>query len=420
MEPGVVFGCGKCSKTFAKRMDYNRHQKSHERPHKCSICDRSFGLKTDRDSHRTTHSAVRSKFMCTFPGCRFKGASRKNYLLKHMQTSHGDTKDPTTQKTIRLHYQQAPNATISQAEEKYLHLLEAVNLGNESGVKEFILMNASLLAMSRRGAAAGGLAAAKGHLNILKMIVEAGVDVNINTSEPWLHQALRNQHFTIAEFLIKSGADVDAKSSENQTAFEAAVLRGCELSVSLLHQSGADLYPGSDSKARLGAAVLSGTKSWMLLLCETGIKDGEDPAPGETDLPQSHWYRVYKNMGLGRFAIAKRILAWGATLGGRPDLEIILQLPEVVGDLLVESVSEFGSSIREIPRSRKEPETTVLSSITYDNGEIIQLLLEERTTPKGRYLWERIVWFRTSLLLDGSDIVIRLLREWGPLSTVES
>jgi hypothetical protein len=89
--------------------------------------------------------------------------------------------------------------------------------------------------MDPMGATAGGLAAAKGHLSILKMVVDAGVDVNISYKDPWLCQALRNGHFATAEFLIKSGTYVDARSSENQIAFEAAVLGGCEHSITLLH-----------------------------------------------------------------------------------------------------------------------------------------------------------------------------------------
>jgi ankyrin repeat protein len=191
-------------------------------------------------------------------------------------------------------------------------------------------MNASLLARESRGTTAGNLAASKGHLNILKTIVEAGVCVNINTTDPWLrqalrndhfptaefliksgaklvvrdskgvnakdleveqlnvlkkiveagvdvnangadpwlHQALRNEHFTTAEFLIKSGADVDAKSSENQTAFEAAVLRDSDRAISLLHQSGADIHPGSGSRSRLHEAILHPNELRLFLRCE--------------------------------------------------------------------------------------------------------------------------------------------------------
>jgi ankyrin repeat protein len=234
-----------------------------------------------------------------------------------MKTSHGDMNDPNSKKTIRFHYQKAANTTLSREVEAYLQLLEAISQGNESIVKGLLSASANLLVPVGSGTTASGLAAAKGHMSILAMIIEAevdintshwdpllhqalrnghfatagylaqagadlsrlsevpslkanlltmdsdgatpcdlaasngdlglwkiivaaGVDVNINKTDPWLHQTLRNSHFTIAKFLIKSSADVDAKSSENQTAFGAAVLRGCERSISLLHQSGAD------------------------------------------------------------------------------------------------------------------------------------------------------------------------------------
>jgi hypothetical protein len=59
-------------------------------------------------------------------------------------------------------------------------------------------------------------------------------------------------------------------------------------------------------------------------------------------------------------------------------------------------VAEIGPNVHEIPRSHKEPATTVLSAINYDNEYIIQLLLEKRTSPNVRYLWERIVFLGNS------------------------
>jgi hypothetical protein len=79
----------------------SRHLKRHERIHKCSICDKSFGLKMDRDRHRLTHSTNTYKFMCKFPGCKFKGTPRKDYLLKHMHTRHEISTDPASKKSIQ-------------------------------------------------------------------------------------------------------------------------------------------------------------------------------------------------------------------------------------------------------------------------------------------------------------------------------
>ncbi len=455
-----------------------------------------------------------------------------------MQSSHGGTKDPTSQKTIRLYYQEAPNAIVSLAEERYLHLLEAVSQGDESRVKELLSMNASLLARDSRGATAGDLAAAKGHVNILRIIIETGVDVNINATDPWLHQALRNGHFTAAElliksgakllvrnpkgtnarglevaqlnilkkmvdagvdvnfnktdpwlhqalrnsqsttaefliksgakllvkdpkeknardleiaqldvlkkmvqagvdvnvnktdpwlhqalrnghnttaeFLIKSGANVNAKSSENQTAFEEAVLRGSVDAISLLHQSGADIHPGSGSQARLYQAIMHVNEPCLLLLCKTGVKIDSVPAtPTGNEYFTTHSLKTA--MSPGRAALIKLLLDYGAEVHSESSLDAILSLSESGGRLpVVELLTEYRGSVHEMPLGYKEPSTTVLSVINYDDDYIIQLLLEERAKPKERHLWERIV-------MRGRDgeksCVFRLLHEWGPIST---
>jgi ankyrin repeat protein len=396
-----------------------------------------------------------------------------------MKSSHGGIGD-ISQEAIQLHYQEAPNTIVSQAEEKYLDLLEAVSQGDESRVKELLLMNASLLAKSSRGTTAGGLAAAKGRLNILKMIVEAGVDVNINTtdpwlhqalrngnfataefliksgaklltrdsrgnardlevaqlnilqkmveagvdininkSDPWLHQALRNEHITTAKFLIKSGADVDAKSSENQTAFEEAVLRGSIDAISLLHQSGADIHPGNGSRSRLDEAILHGNESWLMLLCEIGVKVGEDSLPATSTRTHFLQMRLDDCMGPSWSSLARFMFDYRAEIYSKSSRENALSISEPRGEKpAVEMLWEYGSNIREMPLSYKEPATTTLSVINYDNVYIVQLLLEERTNPKGRHLWERILFLGSDEkagIEEGS--VIRLLCEWGPIST---
>jgi ankyrin repeat protein len=480
--------------------------------------------------------------MCEFPGCRFKGASRKHYLLKHMQSSHGGAKDPISQNAIRLYYQGAPNAIVSQIEERYLDLLEAISQGDEMRVKELLSMNASLLARQSMGAAAGDLAIAKGHFDILKMIAEAGVDVNINTTDPWLHQALRNGHsptimfliksgaklltrgskgidgsdlevvqlnvlkkmveagidvnvndndpwlhqalrnghsttaeflvkfgaklltrdsswlaakdleatqlnilkkmvkagadvnsnktdpwlhqalrnghIATAEFLIRSGADVDAKSSENQTAFEAAVFRGSDQAIRLLHQSGADIYPGSGSQSRLREAILHLNDPYLWLWGEYGVKVGErSDLDTHTRTSSPFEFHLNDRAGPGELAVAKLLLDYGAEIRINSSLEISSSLSEVEDLPAVDLLFQYGSNIHKMPLSDKEPATTLLSAINYENeynnDYIIQLRLEKRTNPNGRHLWERIL-FRGEH--KGKECVFRLLCEWKPKS----
>ncbi|KAH8600218.1 hypothetical protein B0O99DRAFT_612023, partial [Bisporella sp. PMI_857] len=221
------------------------------------------------------------------------------------------------------------------------------------------------------------------------MIVKAGVDVNMNTTDPWLHQALRNGNITTAKFLIESGANVDAKSSENQTAFEEAVVRGSIDAISLLHQSGADIHPGSGSRARLEEAIWY-KDEYLELECKYWVKVGEDSL--QTTSTRTEFFKYYWCICSNTSAAAKLMLDYDAEFYSESNPENKLSLPKLRGKPVVEMLYEYGSNIDEMPLSLTEPTTTILSAVNHvDHGteEIVQLLLEERTNPKSRHLWER-------------------------------
>ena len=255
--------------------------------------------------------------MCRFPGCKFKGTPRKDYLLKHMRSSHEGAHNPLSTNSIRLYYQEASKEEeVSQAEERNLMLLEAAGQGDEQRFKELISMGASVFTKDSRGTTAGDLAATRGHLNILRLIVESGMDVNSNRTDPWLHQALRSGHLRCAEFLLKSGADIEAKSEENQTAFEAATIRGSEDAMLLLKQFGADIHAGNGLQPVLHEAILNGNESFVALLLQLGAKVEtwhELWRGGKEKLPLQ---AAEKNR---RLAITKLLLdrgAWRGSLSG--------------------------------------------------------------------------------------------------------
>ena len=284
-----------------------------------------------------------------------------------------------------------------------------------SGARSSGIEKACLLGKNFDGATAGDFAASTGDLGLMKIVVGAGIDVNINTSDPWLHQALRNRHFATAELLIKSGADINAKSSDDQTPFEAAVLRGCEASIGLLHQSGADVDPGSEWRARLDTAFHY--SRWHIdLQCTLGQVHEEDrfPSWGHTREFSDNWVGFEGNLlGSRYYPLDDCLLDYSADGRGPSDGNALSMVEILVGE-------GPSASIHKVPRSCAEPATSVLSTVTCDDKWTKQLLLEERTSPRGRYLWERAV-FR-DFWKDGTlrDRVFRLLREWGPIATVAS
>src|ERR1051326_5900405 len=70
-----------------------RHNKTHTKPYHCDGCNKSFALRADLERHKSTHRAVKLRFKCKVPGCKFKGASRKDNLQRHILNSHGEKLD---------------------------------------------------------------------------------------------------------------------------------------------------------------------------------------------------------------------------------------------------------------------------------------------------------------------------------------
>jgi len=71
------------------------------------------------------------------------------------------------------------------------------------------------------------MAAANGHVEIVKLLVEAGADVgteNAEGSTP-LHWACLNGHVGIVDYLLDKGAKLSACNKAGKTPFDEALLR---------------------------------------------------------------------------------------------------------------------------------------------------------------------------------------------------
>jgi hypothetical protein len=86
-------------------------------------------------------------------------------------------------------------------------------------------------------------AVTEGHLDVVKLLVEKGVDLNIKnfTGKSALIKAAYCDHTEIAMFLIEAGAEIDLKDEGGNTALIWAVHKGHRKSVELLIEKGADV-----------------------------------------------------------------------------------------------------------------------------------------------------------------------------------
>jgi hypothetical protein len=126
---------------------------------------------------------------------------------------------------------------IPYDEEGFVHV---AGRGDKLAVELFI---DSGMDVNANGGVALREASARGHTEIVKLLLDIGANVNaINSSdEPALIEALGNNHPEIAKLLLDKGADVNAKRSGGRTAWMEASARGYTEFVKLLLDKGADV-----------------------------------------------------------------------------------------------------------------------------------------------------------------------------------
>jgi ankyrin repeat protein len=86
-------------------------------------------------------------------------------------------------------------------------------------------------------------AAAKGHIEVVKILLENGADVNIFHQNKPLHNAAMNGHIEVAEILLANGADINAKGTDEAAPLHTAVSNNQLAMVKWLLSKGANVNP---------------------------------------------------------------------------------------------------------------------------------------------------------------------------------
>lgn len=99
-----------------------------------------------------------------------------------------------------------------------------------------------------------------GQLDVLKKLVEQGVNVNskIGNDQSLIFAAARGEQLDMIDYLVRQGADVNCKDDDGNTALYSAASRGHLKTVKSLIECGADI----NIKNNEGRTVLHTTASW--------------------------------------------------------------------------------------------------------------------------------------------------------------
>jgi hypothetical protein len=124
--------------------------------------------------------------------------------------------------------------------------IRAAKSGNADRLRVLLENDPNLLSAARDsdGSTALHCATWKGHQDVVKLLINAGADVNIhNNNEHWgttpLHAAAHANQAAIAQILLDHGADVNARDKEGRTPLEHTKFHKAKAAAKVLESSGA-------------------------------------------------------------------------------------------------------------------------------------------------------------------------------------
>lgn len=122
-----------------------------------------------------------------------------------------------------------------------LPLLAAVDCGDLGAVREFLAKSPDVNIQFYDGRSPLRLATASGHLEIARLLLGYGADVNSATSGfTVLHSAAWNGHSELAKLLVAKGAAINSRNTNGLTPLHAASEHGHVGVLKVLLESGAD------------------------------------------------------------------------------------------------------------------------------------------------------------------------------------
>ena len=128
------------------------------------------------------------------------------------------------------------------------------------------------------------LASLKGHLPLVKKLIEHDADVNKPGWTP-LHYAATSGHVAVIELLLENSAYIDAESPNGSTPLMMAAMYGSPEAVKLLIQAGADLKLQNQRGLTALDFAIQGQRQNAKELIETGLLRQASPIRSSVQNP---------------------------------------------------------------------------------------------------------------------------------------
>ena len=174
-------------------------------------------------------------------------------------------------------------------------LLWAARRGHEAIVRLLLEKGANIEVNSRFDGTALVQAAGYGHEAIVRLLLEKGANLEVINyyHGTALVEAVRRGDEAIVRLLLEKGANIEAKNDDQQPALIVAATRGTKAIVQLLLEKGANIEATDNrflSTALIGAAV-RGSLAMVQLLLEKGANINARDRFGKTALMVAQWRR---------------------------------------------------------------------------------------------------------------------------------
>lgn len=172
-----------------------------------------------------------------------------NHFLNYPGTRDHTIEKPLSSLSSPRSVSRSNDASFNFTEQE---LAQAASVGDIEKVKKLLQNGVRASAMARLGVPALGIAATKGHTEIVRLLLDSGCDVNIKARDRTLsgeliggftalHTASAKGNEEIVKLLLEKGANVHLVSATNDTALNFAATNGKTNTMRLLIEAGSDV-----------------------------------------------------------------------------------------------------------------------------------------------------------------------------------